>query len=57
MDIKNYLKTIDIDYRVASRRVEELEQKSELSDAEKEELERIKINLKNKEEEITLNRD
>jgi len=56
MDIKNYLKSIDIDYLKASRKVQELEMKSELTDEENIELDNLKNFMKEKEEEITLNR-
>ncbi|MCK9416877.1 hypothetical protein M0Q97_09495 [Candidatus Dojkabacteria bacterium] len=56
MDIKNYLKSIDIDYRTISRKVEELSKK-ELTESEQAELEELENILKEKEEQITLHRD
>jgi len=56
MDIQNYLRSLDIDYRLWSRRVTELELKGELNDAEKQELDNLKKLMKAKEEEITLRR-
>lgn len=57
MDIKNYLKSIDIDYRQWSRKVEELENKGQLTETEEDELKLLKKAMKEKEEEITLKRD
>jgi hypothetical protein len=56
MDIKNYLKSIDIDYRIMSRKVEEMKQRN-LTESEEAELDIYEKLLKEKEDEITLNRD
>ena len=54
MKTHEYLKTIDIDYRIMSRRVDELEIKEEINSEEQTELENLKSIMEEKKNEITL---
>lgn len=55
MNIKVFLKQMDVNYRNWSKKVYELEQKGELTEQEKFELENLKELMKEKEEEIEHN--
>ena len=54
MKTHEYLKTIDIDYRIMSRMVEELESKEERTEDEENRLEELKSIMEEKKNEITL---